>query len=287
MATSRLVWNAILSQLQTATTGLVVDGCPLAVSCCIDWPTVQVIQNVARGGALVSVFDRGNAKNTTRWPKYTAAPLVVNPTGITTALSSSVLTGEGSVTITLGGTVNVNDAVSAILVDGLASSFDVARAVAGDTPSTMATKLASAINVDATASKWVTASAAGVVVTITSKLAVGLKVASNVGNTGYRLREIGRVCRDLQITVWTQREEAREAVGDTIETLLYTLQSQFGVQLADGTWARVLPTNDVNSKDTALQDVYRRDFLVDVEYGITEQDETWAVLGSNMSLSGG
>jgi hypothetical protein len=285
VATARLVWNSLLSQLKTATTGLLVLGNSAPVQCQIDWPSVGAIQNIARGGVLVSLFDRGESKVTTRWLKFRATPLNINPTGITTRLSMSLIPGTETATITLGGIVNANDAVSAVVQSGPTTLMAVAIATGADTPTTMATKLATAINEAETLNTWITASVSGSVVTIINNLAVTLKAASNVGNTATRQVEVGRVKRDVQITVWTQIEEAREVIGDVIELLLYQLQTNFGVALADGTYARVVITGDHHSKDTALQDVYRRDFFIDVEYGVTYEEQAWAVLGIIPSYS--
>jgi hypothetical protein len=288
------VMGALAAAVKTAVTGLTAGTPPVALNVLVgtDWPSINVLQNVANGtsGPVVAVFDRRVGKNSTRWSPFTYDQ-VVTPAALTTALVpvSGAVAPLGTCTIDLGGTPGVGDAVSCVVtnqalvvnVDGVLGPImaaQVVSAIAGDTASTMATKLAAAINGDATLGTWLTAVAAGPVVTLTSLVAgAPLLVASFAGNGGTQQRELGRRDRQFSITCWVATLEARRAVVDAIAVLIANLQIVF-LTAADGSPVQVLFGNDFDLDDNTLEDVYRHDFLVHVDYGITTTDQLYAVL---------
>lgn len=277
----------VMAGLQQAvkglTTGIVVGGTAITVETGIGWPAVDALQNVARISpplALVTIYDRKVGRDVTRWLPYVTAE-ITNAAGIKTAISNSACAAAGSVVVTLSGTPNVGDGLSFVanlVENGAQGAAAIVRAAAGDTLATMATKLAAGIAAEPTLSTWFTASAAGAQVTITSIFARGLQVASYTGANGSMTREVGRRERQFQITAWTRTEPIRQAVTDPIDGYLSASQASFGPTLADGTPVRLLVDNDFYLEEDTLEDVYRRDFLLRIEYPITSTDVLYAVL---------
>lgn len=259
----------------------------------IGWPALPALQEVARGGAaLVTVYDRRVGRNVMRWNPY-----AYNQTTTTAVLTTAVVPASGAIavggsaTITLAN-AGIGDAVSCVIrnaavVPGVpktdlgTTAAQVVSAVSGDTAPTMAAKLAVAINGDTTLSAWVSAAAVGPAVTLTSLLASGapLIVQSFTGNGGSQQRELIRKERQFQVTAWTQTELLREALCDPVDNALAVAQATFGgVTDANGNPIRVTQVNDFDLEDDTLEDVYRHDFLVTLEYPVTTTDQLYAVL---------
>lgn len=283
---------AIQSQIITAVNAVVVDGVTVAVQTAIGWPPEKVLQNNVRTNqtSVIAIYDRKMAKNSTRWNPVRISIDQVNTT-LTTAISTDIIPESGTATITLGGTVTTGDAVSCILTngstlaqtppDGKNIASAAAQVVTGgqlDTPSTMATALAAAINADPVMSLWVSAAAVGAVVTLTSVNGGVLNLQSYVGNTASLLREIGRRERHFQVVIWSPTSDIRTAIAASIETLLQQLETDIWLTFPDGTFGRVFNQNDFDLEDATLQDTYRHDFLFSVEYAITERDRLYSVL---------
>lgn len=250
----------------------------------IAWPSVNTLQrNVSQNGnAEVTVYDQKVVRNSTRW-NPTVSGVTATPSTLTSTVSNGTIDAGGSVTITLGGSVTPNDAVSCVLRNFATVPAGSWAAVASggdtDTPTTVATALAAAINTDPILTLWVSAVAVGPVITLTSKNTLGaISVESYTGNGGTQTREIGRRNRGLIIVQWTRTEEDRIAVGDQIEALLMNLNNNFGVTFPDGTMGRVVMGADYYRETDTLQDVYRRDFLFMVDYPVTTQDQLYSVL---------
>ena len=285
MATLHQLESAVLSAVQGVTAAVFANGNLLNVKAAIGWPPEKTIMDVAKIEkhlALISVYDRKIAKDSTRWAPYTLG-VTQNPTGITTVVSNDTVAASASVTITLGGTVLPNDAVSAVIANpgafGPVTNAKVVTGSTGDTPTAMATKLAAAITGDATLSTWVTAVAVGAVVTITNRSSTSpLGIASYAGNVANRTMEVGRRLRQLQIACWARTEEERIALTNPIESMIANISANFGLRLADGTVARILYVNDHDIDDATLNDVLRRDFFVSADYAITSQDVLYSVL---------
>lgn len=277
-----IAWTRSLSAGATET--VAITGLVVTPETGTGWPPIGELQEVARGGAaLISVYDRKLSRNTTRW-KGGTYNLTVTPATLTTVASTDVIPPEGTATITLGGAVTPGDAVSAVFTNraGGGPAMQGAQVVIGgsaDTPSTMATALATAINADALLSLWAHAAATGPVVTVTSLLAATqLGIASYAGNGGSQTRELGRRERSFQVVAWTQTEVLRETLTDPIDVLLAGFDSSFGIVLGDGSAIRVMYDGDYYLEDDMLEDVYRRDFMVRVDYPVTTVDQLYAVL---------
>jgi hypothetical protein len=286
MATLHDLQNAIAQAVRgVVPKSQVVDGKLITTEIGIGWPPENALQNIARDNfktALISVYDRRIVRNSTRWNPFTRKEVVTTAV-LQSAVSQDVIAPLGSSEITLSETPILNDAVSAVLtntaLEPAGAAAKVVIAGGADTPSTMATKLATAINGDATLSTWVTAVAVGPVITLTSLLTIGdLLLSSNTGNTAVRTQELGRRLRQFQIAVWAMPEDARRAISDPIEPMVAQLSLNFGLALSDGTLARIVYVGDHYIEDATLEDVLRRDFFLSADYAITAQDMLFSVL---------
>jgi hypothetical protein len=286
-----VAWSYSLSAGATETVALANQQIVPQVG--IGWPPLTAIQEVARGGAaLVTIYDRRVGKDVMRWNPYAYDQVAVAP-GLTTAVAPAggLIPPLGAATITLGGTPGAGDAVSCVarnptVVPGSPdtdlglTAAQVVSAVGGDTASTMATKLAAAVNGDATLSLWLSAAASGPVVTLTSLIAgASLSVQSYAGNGGSQTRELIRKLRQFQVTSWTRTELLREALCDPVDQALAIAQATFGnVTDPSGNPIRVTDVNDFDLEENTLEDVYRHDFLVTLEYAVTTVDALYSVL---------
>lgn len=283
MASFYSIMGALQKQIEASLTAppIIVDGQTLQVKAGLGWPSINVLQDVARADAArvpITVYDRKIGRNTTRWLPEVVAQ-TVNPATLTSLVSRSPLLGFGTATITLGGPVGLGDAVSAVLArPGAGSAAQVAVAIAGDTPTTMATKLANQINADPVLGLWVVAAALGPVVTLTSLLTMPAGLSSNCGNGGSQEREVGRRERHVQIVCWGRTQPIRKAVVDVIDGIIASDEAAFGLTLADGTVARLCYVSDYDIEDDTLEDVYRHDFMISLEYPVTVTDLLFAVL---------
>lgn len=267
---------------------MMVAGNRVEIRAAIGWPQIDALHNIAKRDehlALIAVYDRKVSKNSTRWSPITLGT-TPHPTGITSTLSNNVIPGTFSVGLTLGGTVLVNDAVSIILSSvSRETTAIVVTAGPQDTPATMAANLAAAVNADPGMSALVFSSVAGAVVTLSSRVYDNLLVTSNVGNIADEVREVARRLRQYQIVLWARTEEERIAIGNPLEAMIGLTESQFGLNVGDGTFARLLYVNDHDVDDDTLQDVLRRDFFVSVDYAITTRDVIYSVLAPVPSFS--
>lgn len=282
MATIHDVSVALLDMVQSAVgPAMIVVDQRVEIKAAIGWPQENVLQDLAKKQhheAVIAIYDRRISKNSTRWMPSTL-DRTVSPTGITSTLSDSVLQGEGEITITIGGNVLSNDAVS-FVVNGVSRETDgvVYVTAPGDTLENVASGLAGAINGSAALQELLTAHTAGNVVTVSSQIPDPLNLISACGNIASELRELGRRNRQFQIACWTRTQEERLAITNPIESQIAINEADFGLCFSDGTVGRLLYVNDHDIDDDTLQDVLRRDFFVSVDYAITNRDVLYAVL---------
>lgn len=277
MATLHQVQAGLQQVVSAALVGL-VPGPAIGIG----WPSEAVLANNVRPGApgLVSVYDRKMAKDSTRW-KATSLSQVVTPATLVSTVSQS--TGP-SPTITLSSVPSIGDAVSCVATWDGAQAAQVVVATAGATANGMATALANAINADPVLGAWFSATASGPVLALTPRVGPPWPtVASYTGNGGSEVIELGRRDRQMQVVVWANSELQRQSIGDPIETLIVQLEAGYGaypqgLPLADGTSARVLAGSDFYLEDSTLFDLYRRDFLLSLDYPLTTTDALYAVV---------
>lgn len=245
----------------------------------VGYPSVGRLQSIAQGQpAAVSVYDRKISRNTTRWNPFVISQTVTAAT-LTSAVAPNHIAPGATARITLGGSVTAGDAVSALAIQkGGATGAVVAIGGSTDSPTTMATALAGLINSDSSMAGVLTASAAGPVVTVTNVSPVGLQIASYTGNGGTQTREIGRREPQVQLILWAQTVEIRNLMAGALQTAIANSEVNFGPVLADGTQGRLAYVSDYDLEDNTLEDVYRHDFMVSIEYPVTTIDALFAVL---------
>lgn len=267
-------WRAILNTVQTdvATQLATLSPTPTVG---VGWPPITTLQLVsAKNQPVVSVYDHGNAADTTRWLPLTLNLTTVPTPGITSAFNVAQINPAQEAFLTITGAPNPKngDAIS-LVVNGIGTVYVTQT---GDTATTVATGLAAAINADLSA--YITASSAGAVVTLTNASAVVENLVSNVGASGAGQLEVRRAKRRISIVLWASTANQRDQIGDLIESRLAYLQAYFGYQFSDGTYGRVTFESDVNLEENILQDTYRRDFDLGLEYGVLYADELYTVL---------
>lgn len=249
------------------------------------WPTEKFLQDVARvGGAGIAIYDRGISRKTTRWMPFPAME-TAGASSILVALSGSFLLAGRTQTITLSGGVSINDGVGLRAAIGGAVSGATAVAGSTDTLDTMATALAAAINANATLAAWMSASASGAVVTLTGISAIPITLSVAKGNITTQLVEYGRINRQLQLLIWTRTQADRETLAEAILSDFARVEAQFGFVGADGTWARICVAGDVFFDKDVLKDLYRRDILIDTEYGLLTSQTAYQVLVTEPTLT--
>lgn len=274
-------WRGILTAIGTDLTPLVAALSPVP-KIGAGWPAVTALQGVAKGvGPIISVFDRGIARDTTRWID---APIVSGafPTiGLTTVIAQFIVGPGRSTTLTITGTpVFANgDAASFILTQSLLGNVNagiVYVVQTNDTLNTFTAGLAAAITT--AFGSLVTAAAVNNVITITNNTSGIITLGSATGAGATMQQEVRRANRQVGIHVWAKTPDIRDSIGDIIEGRLSTLQRNFGYNFLDGTFGRVTFQSDVNVDDNTLQDVYRRDFFIGIDYGVTVADQVYTVL---------
>jgi len=218
------------------------------------WPNPKSLdKDLVAGVAQVSVYPLNAERNTTRYPRDWQT-LSINAATLT-----AVITGQ---TITIGGSVNVPQLISAI-VNGLAFSYAIQ---ANDTLTTIATSLAAliAVSVPGTTSS-------GAVITMPASAKIK---AARIGVAGTIIRELRRQERQFQITIWANTPQNRDAVANPIEIAFANLDF---ITLADLSAARVVYLNSPMTDNFQKSKLYRRDLVYTVEYATTETASTTVV----------
>ncbi len=275
-------WRNMLSAVVTDLKAVIGTQSP-SYTIAVGWPPLALLQGVATAGAnsVISVYDQGPARDTTRWMPFILGNVIVPAAGITTVIANPFIGPSASTTLTITGTPSFadGDAASFILGQGLLGNTNAGVVYithSADTLNTFTAGLAAAIT--AAFSAKVTATAVANVITITNITSGNLTLSSNVGAGATLQQEVRRAMRSVGIHVWAQTPTIRDTLGDIIEGRLATLQATFGYNFSDGTWGRVTFQSDVNIEDDILQDVYRRDFMIGIDYGVTVADQVYTVL---------
>jgi hypothetical protein len=118
---------------------------------------------------------------------------------------------------------------------------------------------------------------AGDVITVTNISAAALPVRAGVVNVGGFTQEIYRQKREIQVTLWTRTPQERERYGTILENTFAQAEVNFGIQLADQSWARLMIEDDMVWKDSQLQNIFRRDFIVSLDYPVLQFLPAWIV----------
>ncbi len=277
MANLSDVWDAIRASLIDVLGNAELDPPITSNDVFIDNPATDALQNIARGNrSLVSIFDMQMGRDVTRWPPFRLDPTVLPTTLVSEA--SGNLAPYGSQTITLTVDPTFSDAVSCVIGRGIAQHGAVAIAGVGDTPITMATKLANAITASSAVNTLISATAVYNVVYITNITATPLKLQTFTGNNGTAQTVWANSERVIMLSSWTSSEQRRRQVGNLIQQTTAKWMASFGLPLSDGTWVRIKINSDRVGRDNHFPDLYRWDFLITCEYSITTSDLLYSVL---------
>lgn len=277
--TARQAINLLVSAIQ----GVLPGGTTVGMG----WPTMTQLQDVAasRQGPIVNVYDKGPSANSTRWMPFLTNTTTIE-TELTSTLSTSTLVEGGIVTLTLGGTIQQNDAVALACVQERKTAGVTSVAGPTDTLTTLASSLANAINHDPTLSTQMHAVASGPVITITGANPLVTCILStltcNIVNANVEGR---RTKRTLQIVCWTNTAEVRETLSEPIAGLITQTQANFGFQdPVTQQFVRLISAGDVYSDDPVLTDLYVRALFVTMDYGETYAETLYPVLIAQCAL---
>jgi hypothetical protein len=265
-----MAWQGVYDLIFTA-----MQAQGLAPEIGLDWPTLNTLQAVTTGALppTISIFDRGGIKNNTH--NVFLSPVLppdFGTPGASLVISADSLPTGGTVTLTGSGKPLVNDC--AFFVTGEAGKNLMSEYIAVvDDLSTVLTQLTAAIN----ANGQCTAMLSGDVITVTNISDAFLPVRAGVVNVGGFTQEIYRQKRDIQVTLWTRTPAERERYGTILENLFAQTELNFGILLADQSWARLMIEDDMVWKDSQLQNIFRRDFIITLDYPVLQFLRAWIV----------
>jgi hypothetical protein len=274
MATVDGLYQALFTQINTAFAGTnpLLNNLPVlpAPEIGIDWPAQKCIGAVSNGTepALISFFDRGTTKNITRAiPMLNVLPPIGPNPGATLTPSSLLLKTGETVTLTGSGTPVINDAFCLTLIYGSVGQNQLYAEITASGTTTLSDALTSftgQINLIENFS----ASLSGDVITVTSAFQQNVTVRAEVTNIATVTQEGYRWLRDIQITLWVPSPAARSKYGDVLEQLFAQLEVNYGFFTSDNTAVRLTVTHDHLWTDSQLQDYYRRDFIIQLDYAV-------------------
>lgn len=277
MATGEMVLYAVLSGVQN-TIGASVsnNGVSVPVSTFLDFPSMETLQNsVVSNTCLVSIFDHGGAKDVTRFIKYRTIPDQIVPAGVSVAVSNQNIPANSAITIQFSGVPTIND------VFVLQLSLPLTLPYCYFVPTSVVTLTEYVTNVQNSInniySNILETSINNDTLTIKNNTDFPIFISASIGNLVNSFYEVGRRKRNIQVSVWSSQEQVRSIVGSMLETYFETVAFQFGLQLSDGTYARLELENDILMKDFQMQDIFRRDFFLDLEYSIMSTEQSYSI----------
>lgn len=286
MPTLETVQDTVKTELQTVLAGLKLEAEDLIIQVGKGWPGIEVFNALGKDALKVEVCVNPTNifQNRTRWQSHAVERNEVT-TAIVATLSGDVINPSDSVDLTLSlasGAVAVkeNDAVGVPIQLGHDENGASAKAAAGDSLSDLAIKLRDAINSKTSLNPWVSATASGPVVTITNVTSdsSGLKVQAHTGNRATDLYEVARLARGIDICTFHNSPQARRVTGEVLESVIGKWQSNFGLVDANGYSLRVWWIGDRSTDKDVQKNIYRRDFSLLIEYGVTAEEELFSVL---------
>lgn len=288
MATLPDVMLALVQKVVAATTGLTVNSQSIEVEVGEGWPNLDQRQDVARGQlAVVGVYHKLTTYSKPYFP-YTRT-YTDNPIGIKSVLNTNVIDATQTATITISYApsstqVNQDDAISLVVQNGNSRDAGVAVAASGETLTSLATKLAAAINGRSTLSSWISASSSGPVVTLTNNGSTDLILTSYAGNTRNLNRSVQKAHRNIRIVVWSGDKDIRDTVGVAIGICVTGLEDNYGYTTSSGELIRVVNQGERPDDQNMQGDIYRVDYQLLIEHSVDVPDEAWSVLAPIQNL---
>ncbi len=224
------------------------------------WPNASSLDKDLRAGTInVTIFPgQGAGRATTRYvQEWFGGP--ATPT-LTAAVSGN--------SVTLEGTAGLGQ-VAGLLVDGRGYAY---RTVAGDTPASVASNLATLARAD------VIAHLVGASLTIPSAATLVARVVADASAQ----KEVRRQLQNFRITCWCPTPAARDATAAAIDL---SLAAMTFIDLSDGSQGRLVYAGSTvfdQSEDALL---YRRDLLYEVEYSTIMSATQPAMLFGDLQLN--
>ncbi|MCU1758712.1 hypothetical protein NTD84_03125 [Pseudomonas sp. 14P_8.1_Bac3] len=217
-----------------------VAGIPLRVY--PGWPVPNQLEtDLSNGWAHISIFPHGKDRKTTRYLGRTWTPL-------TAPVHTLVMTVAASV-VTLSGTISPQNIL--INLNGFSYVYAVQQS---DTLTTAATALASMIP---------GASSAGPVITLTGAHGV----FARVGGFGTAYKETKRQEQPVQITVWGNSPQARDAVASPLDS---ALSDNNNISFIDGSFGVITGNGQLMTDQLQKADLYRIDLFYIIDYATTQ-----------------
>jgi hypothetical protein len=209
------------------------------------WPDAGQIQKDLKDGIVnISVFPLPTEKllpyRNLEWQQLSIAPATV-----TLAVTPS--------TVTFSGAAAAGQNI-AVLADGRPFVYAVQ---ASDTLSSIAAALATLI------SAVRAASSVGPVLTVPGAHAL----VARIGTQGTSIRELRRVEKSFQITIWANCFDQRDPLAKVLDP---ALTENYRIQLSDGMQGILRYRSTVQDDSLQKQGLYRRDMIYSVEYAVTQ-----------------
>jgi hypothetical protein len=252
----------VTASLASAIAGIInTNGAPAPISVVQGWPLPDDLDAASKAGkVIVSVYPQpGATSNVTRfqWDAVQQTPAIIT---MTAALLNGVITFGGTITLPL----NVS-----IFASGVSYSY---AAQPGDTIATIILQLSYLI-------QYVSNISISPTTIIFASPPIDLAVY--LGGQGTLIRENAREKQAFQITVWAPTQALRMATVKAFEPGLFALNS---VAFQDGTAGMLFSMRSYNTDAGQIDNFYRRDVIVTVEYGITEILPAWTVVSASAPI---
>ncbi|MHA3052523.1 hypothetical protein [Acinetobacter sp. ANC 4640] len=227
------------------------------------WPVPNVLEaDLAQGKAHVSVYSLATERKTSRHigrPWQVAQDPV---TTITATISGTSATLAGTITTPQNVGLNVNKKAYIHAVQ------------ATDTPTSIATALATLIQVD-----HPLASSNANTVTIPDANSVSFIV----GGFAKMVRELKRQEKQFQVTVWASTPTIRDQIGSAVDSALASVSD---LTFADGSHGIMLYARTFQTDQMEKSMLYRRDIVYSVDYATTQTSNAAQVIAPILNIKG-
>jgi hypothetical protein len=222
------------------------------------WPVPNVLEtDLAAGCAHISVYPYGKDRKATRYIGRGWEPLAA-------PAHTVVMTVAGAV-VTLSGTISKQN----LLINLNGVNYVYAMQVT-DTLTTAATALASMVP---------GASSSGPVITIMG----AHSLLARVGGFGTAFKETKRQEQTVQIIVWANSPEARDAIESPIDS---ALSDSNNISFVDGSIGIIRSSGSMMTDQLQKADLYRMDLFYTIDYATTQTQQATEVIAPTMDLNG-
>lgn len=109
-------------------------------------------------------------------------------------------------------------------------------------------------------------------------------VAPLVNGVGTALKELRRVARVFQVSVWAQAPALRDSIAGPLDA---AFADMWRMPLADNTTGMVRYAGSSQIDDLQKQGIYKRDLLYEVSYGVTTTQQVTAITETTLNITQG